>query len=73
MSANEWWEDRAKALLKSELKRGGVSYRELAARMTAAGAPETEASVRNKIARGRFSAVFMLMALDAAGCKSLHL
>ena len=56
---------RAKNLLKAELKRKGIGYRELAERLTAAGSPITEQGLNNKISRGGFSAAFMLQVLDA--------
>ena len=34
------WADHAKALLKSELKRKNIGYRELAERLTAMGTPK---------------------------------
>ena len=36
------WAERAKGLLKAELKRRGLGYRELAERLTADGTPESE-------------------------------
>jgi len=65
------WPEEAKALLKAELKRRNVAYRELAERLTAAGSPETERNIANKISRGGFSAVFLIQCLDAIGCKNL--
>jgi hypothetical protein len=67
------WAERAKNLLKAELKRRGVGYRELAEKLTAMGTPETERNIANKISRGGFTAAFFLQALEAAGCRSLVL
>ncbi len=61
----------AKSLLKSELKRRGVGYRELASLLSEVGVNETERNIANKISRGGFSAVFLLQCLDAIGCKNL--
>lgn len=60
------WAGHAKALLKSELKRKSVSYRELAKRLTAMGIPESERNIANKISRGGFTAAFLLQCLRAA-------
>jgi hypothetical protein len=65
------WQAKAKGLLKGELKRRGIGYRELAAKLAALGVPETEQNIANKISRGGFSAVFLLQCLEAIGCKTL--
>lgn len=67
------YEERAKNLLKAELKRRGLSYRELAENLAAIGVGETERNLNNKISRGGFSAAFLLQCLDAIGASSLHL
>ena len=67
------WQDRVKGLLKAELKRRNVGYRELAEKLTALGISETEANIKNKISRGGFTAVFFLQCLVAIGCTSLRL
>lgn len=67
------WAERAKGLLKAELKRRGLSYRDLADRLTAAGTPETERNLANKISRGGFTAAFLLQCLHAIGCQHLRL
>ena len=67
------WQDRVKGLLKAELKRRNLGYRELAEKLTAIGIPETERNIANKIARGGFTAVFLVQCLVAIGCTSLRL
>jgi hypothetical protein len=57
--------------LKSELKRANLTYVELARRLDTMGLPETEASITNKLARGTFSAVFLLAAARAIGLKRI--
>ena len=59
------WEERAKRLIKAELARADVGYRELAERLEKHGLRETEASIANKISRGTFSATFLLAVLIA--------
>lgn len=61
------WGERAKRLVKAELKRADVTYEDLAARLTEMGVPETKASVSNKISRGGFPASFFLAAMKAIG------
>ncbi|MBO1019099.1 hypothetical protein IPV08_03840 [Methylobacterium sp. SD274] len=72
--ANETeWQARAKNLLKAELKRKGVSYRELVEKLAPLGVEETERNIANKISRGGFTAVFLLQCLEAVGATSLRL
>ena len=67
------WADRVKGILKAELKRRGVSYKDLASRLEAIGIRETERNINNKISRGGFSAAFLVQCLKAIGCTTLHL
>lgn len=67
------WEDRAKRFLKAELKRADVSYKELAERLKKHGLEETEASIANKLARGKFAATFFLASLAEIGCDTVRL
>lgn len=64
---------KAARFLKAEAKRAGVTYAELARRMETHGFQETEASITSKLARGTFSAVFMLAALAALDISELRL
>ena len=64
---------RVKNILKAELKRKGVSYRDLAEKLTANGIPETERNLANKIARGTFTAAFFVQCLTAIGTSVLRL
>jgi len=73
MPVNPDWAKEARSLLKAELKRKEVGYKELANRLTDDGTPETEASVTNKISRGTFSAAFMIQCLRAIGCQTVRL
>jgi hypothetical protein len=67
------YETKAKNLLKSELKRRGITYAELAEKLSAIGVSETERNLNNKISRGGFTAAFLLQCLGAIGCRSLIL
>ena len=67
------WQDRVKGLLKAELKRRNVGYRELADKLTAMGIAESELNIKNKISRGGFTAVFFVQCLSAIGCTTLRL
>lgn len=67
------YEALAKNLLKGELKRHGLTYRDLAERLGAIGVQETERNLNNKISRGGFTAAFLLQVLRAIGTKDLRL
>jgi 3-mercaptopyruvate sulfurtransferase SseA len=67
------WQGHVKGLLKSEIKRKQLSYRDLAERLTAMGIPENETNIRTKISRGGFTAVFFIQCLEAIGVKELRL
>ncbi len=67
------WQDRVKGILKAELKRRNVSYKQLAERLEALDVHETERNINNKISRGGFTAVFFVQCLVAVGCRSLDL
>ena len=67
------YQDRVKRYLKAELKRAGVSYADLAARLTERGLPETEGSITVKINRGGFSAWFLVASLEVIGINSLRI
>ena len=67
------WAEKAKGILKAELKRRNVGYRELAEKLTAMGTPETDRNIANKISRGGFTAGFFIECLVAIGCTSLRL
>jgi len=70
---NVEYETRAKNLLKAELKRKGITYRQLAEKLAEIGVQETERNLNNKISRGGFTAAFLLQCLEAIGCEFLHL
>lgn len=71
--ADDVWTPRVKNMLKAELKRRGVSYRELAEKLTAMGIAESERNIANKIARGGFTAAFFVQCLVAVGATTLRL
>jgi 3-mercaptopyruvate sulfurtransferase SseA len=67
------WQERVKGLLKAELKRRGVSYKQLAEKLKELGVDENDRNIANKLARGGFSAVFMVQCLEAIGCNTVQL
>lgn len=67
------WEDHVKGLLKAELKRRNISYAELVGKLAGIGVMDSEPNVRNKLSRGKFTAVFLVQCLEAIGASSLRL
>ena len=67
------WEDRVKGLLKGELKRRNVSYLALVDKLAVIGVVDSEPNIRNKLSRGKFTAVFLIQCLEAIGSTTLRL
>ena len=67
------WVEMSQSILKAELKRRNIGYRELAEKLTAMGTPETDRNIANKISRGGFTAAFFLECLVAIGVTTLRL
>jgi hypothetical protein len=67
------WEDRVKAMLKAELKRKGVTYAQLVGKLADIGVMDSEPNIRNKLARGKFTAVFMIQCLEAIGSNEVRI
>ena len=70
---NVQFEEKAKNLLKSELKRKGVTYAQLAEKLGAMGIQETERNLNHTISRGGFTGAFLLQCLEAIGAKTINL
>lgn len=71
--ADTEWEAKVKGLLKAELKKRNVSYAQLVERLAEIGVNESEPNVRNKLSRGKFTAVFLIQCLEAIGANSIRL
>lgn len=67
------WNAGASNLLKSAIKRKGLTYVQLVDKLAAEGVIETEAALRNKLARGTFSAAFLLQCLKAIGIETIRM
>ncbi|WP_446325626.1 DUF6471 domain-containing protein [Blastomonas sp. CACIA14H2] len=67
------WEDQVKGLLKAELKRRNISYAELVGKLADIGVHDSEPNIRNKLSRGKFTAVFLIQCFEAIGAESLRL
>ena len=67
------WEDRVKGMLKGELKRRAITYADLVGKLADIGVMDSEPNIRNKISRGKFTAVFLIQCLEAIGVSSVRL
>lgn len=67
------WTDQVKQLVRAEITRRGIGYRELAEKLAAIGVHDTERNISNKIVRGGFSAVWFVQVMAAIGAKTIHL
>ena len=67
------YEEKAKNILKAELKRRGVTYGQLVEKLAAIGVVDTERNLNNKISRGGFTAAFLFQCLDAIGVTEVRL
>lgn len=61
------WEELVKNMLRAEMMRRGVSYAALAERLAEFGITDNELNLRNKVSRGRFTAVFIMQCFMALG------
>jgi hypothetical protein len=65
--------DRLRRFLKAELKRAEIGYKELADRLILHGFEETESGIASKMARGTFSATFLVACLAVLEREGLRL
>ena len=71
--AGHGYELRVKQLIRNEMIRSGVTHEELIKRLARIGVHETIYTLRTKLSRGRFSAVFMLQVVEALGARTIDL
>ena len=67
------WQDRVAGMLKAEMARRKISYRELEARLRAMGIEDNEKNLSTKISRGNIGAAFFFQCMKAIGCRTIHL
>jgi hypothetical protein len=73
MKTEDEWAEDVKRLLRAEMARRGVTYDELAEKLAAIGVRDSPVNLRNKVSRGKFSAVFLVQCLAAMGARTLWL
>ncbi len=67
------WAQRVSRFIKAELKRAGVSYKELARRLNEHGLQETEDFRTSKLGRGTFAVTFFLATLAVLEMEGVRL
>lgn len=67
------WNKLAANILKSELKRRGITYDQLQEKLSGLGLSETTNSIKVKVSRGAFQFAFFLQCAAAIGIKNLRL
>jgi hypothetical protein len=67
------WAKRVKGILRAEMARKSVTYDRLVELLAEIGVTDTAVNLRNKMARGGFSAVFFVQCLVAMGCETVRL
>ncbi|MBU2983279.1 hypothetical protein KO498_15845 [Lentibacter algarum] len=72
-STDAEWSDKAKNLLRSELKRKGVTYAQLSDLLNKIDVNENEKNIANKISRGVFTMAFFLQCMSAIDVTELRL
>jgi hypothetical protein len=67
------WAKLVKGLLRAEMARRAMTYEQLVEKLADLGVHDTAVNIRNKVARGGFSAVFFVQCLKAMGAREVRL
>ena len=67
------WETLVKGILKAELTRRGITYAQLVGKLADIGVMDSEPNIRNKISRGKFTAVCLVQCLTAIGANEIRI
>lgn len=73
MATDDRWAKMVKGILRAEMTRRGVTYDQLSSKLAEIGIQDTPVNIRNKVARGHFSAMFFVQCLTVLGCRSMTL
>lgn len=66
------WQGKVAAMIKAEMARRNIGYRELQARLRAMGIEDNEKNLSTKISRGKFAASFFFQCMVAIGCRTIR-
>lgn len=67
------WKNRAKIIIKSELAKKDVDYKELAEKLREIGVEDDNVNLSNKINRGTFSFILALQIFEVLEIETLRL
>lgn len=73
MKTDNEWINLVKGIIRSEMTRRQLTYEDLAEKLFEVGVEDTSVNIRNKVARGGFSAVFFIQCLKAMGVTEVRL
>ena len=73
MKTDDQWVNLVKGILRAEMTRRAMTYEQLAERLKEIGVEDSAVNIRNKVARGGFSAVFFVKCLRAIGAKQIDI
>jgi hypothetical protein len=73
MKTDDQWVNLVKGILRAEMTRRGLTYEQLAEKLAEVGVKDSAVNIRNKVARGGFSAVFFVQCLVAVGAHNIRL
>jgi hypothetical protein len=73
MKTDDHWVNLAKGILRAEMARRSITYDKLSEKLAEMGVKDSSVNLRNKVARGGFSAAFFLQCLVAIGCSTVRL
>jgi hypothetical protein len=73
MKSDDEWVNLVKGILRAEMARRAITYDQLAVKLAELGVKDTAVNIRNKVARGGFSAAFFVQCLKAIGCEEIRL
>jgi hypothetical protein len=67
------WQNKVAAMVKAEMARRNITYRELQMRLQSMGIEDNEKNLSTKISRGRFAASFFFQCMAAIGTRTIRL
>ncbi|MGE0650300.1 MAG: DUF6471 domain-containing protein [Alphaproteobacteria bacterium] len=73
MKADEHWANLAKGILRAEMARRSITYENLSEKLAEMGIQDSAVNIRNKVARGGFSAAFLIQALRAMDVREVRI
>lgn len=73
MKSEDRWVNQVKGILRAEMARKAMTYEQLAEKLAEIGIKDSAVNIRNKVARGGFSAVFFVQCLTAMGAREIRI